>query len=152
MSGNNRTPTYQEFCPAMTVQPLDAIRSYHAHIYFDGQEQRGIAEILREEIAQRFSVLIGRWHDHPIGPHTRPMYQVAFSTSEFARFVPWLMINQRGLAVLIHPNTGRSRRDHLSDSLWLGEKLGINDEAFRVDAPTNQEPEIVTNTHPTVTP
>ena len=80
----------------MTAQPIATIQSYHAHIYFDGPEQRRIAETLREEIAQRFSVLIGRWHDRPIGPHTRPMYQVAFSTAEFARFVPWLMINRRG--------------------------------------------------------
>ena len=136
----------------MAVQPLDAIRSYHAHIYFEGPEQRGIAEILREEIAQRFSVLIGRWHERPIGPHTRPMYQVAFSTSEFPRFVPWLMINQRGLAVLIHPNTGRSRRDHLSDSMWFGEKLGINAETLQVEYRTKPEPEIAPNTHPTAKP
>src|SRR5215510_13326281 len=98
---------------AMTAQPLDTIRSYHAHIYFEGPEQRRVAEILREEIAARFSVRLGRWHDRLVGPHTRPMYQVAFSPEEFPRFVPWLMINRRGLAVLIHPNTGRPRSDHL---------------------------------------
>ena len=52
----------------MTIQPLDTIQSYHAHIYFDGPEQRRVAETLREEIARRFSVLIGRWHDRLVGP------------------------------------------------------------------------------------
>jgi len=93
----------------MTVQPLNTIRSYHAHIYFENAEQRSVAAILRDEIAQRFSVLIGSWHELPIGPHVRPMYQVAFSTAEFPKFVPWLMINRRGLAALVHPNTGHPR-------------------------------------------
>jgi aromatic ring-cleaving dioxygenase len=135
---------------AISVQPLDTIQSYHVHIYFDGPEQRRIAEMLREEIARRFSVLIGRWHDRLVGPHTRPMYQVAFSTSEFARFVPWLMINRRGLAVLIHPNTGRPKPDHLTHAMWLGEILDINAASL----PDHEEPEpaIVPNTQPTAKP
>jgi len=135
----------------MTIQSIDTIQSYHAHIYFDGPEQRRIAEELREAIAGRFSVLIGRWHDRLVGPHTRPMYQVAFATAEFARFVPWLMINRRGLAVLVHPNTGRSKADHLTHALWLGEILDINAAPLsEVDA--EPEPEIVPNTRPTEKP
>ncbi len=135
----------------MTAQPLDTIQSYHAHVYFDGPEQRGAAEILREEIAERFSVLLGRWHDRLVGPHTRPMYQVAFAPAEFARLVPWLMLNRRGLAVLIHPNTGHSLRDHLTHALWLGEILDINAAPLSEDR-TDPEPELIPNTHPTVTP
>jgi aromatic ring-cleaving dioxygenase len=135
----------------MTLQPLDTIQSFHAHIYFDGPEQRATAEALREEIAQRFSVLLGRWHDRLVGPHTRPMYQVAFATAEFARLAPWLMINRRGLAVLIHPNTGYPRRDHLVHAMWLGEVLDI-DAASLPERETEPEPEVAPNTHPTVTP
>lgn len=135
----------------MTVQPLDTIRSYHAHIYFDGPEQRRAAEALREEIAQRFSVLLGRWHDKLVGPHMRPMYQVAFAPAEFARLVPWLMVNRRGLAVLVHPNTGHPRPDHLTHAMWLGEILDIN-AAPLPDREAEPEPEIVPNTQPTVTP
>jgi aromatic ring-cleaving dioxygenase len=134
----------------MTAQPIDTIRSYHAHIYFDGPAQRGVAEALREEIAQRFSVLIGSWHDRLVGPHMRPMYQVAFSTAEFARFVPWVMINRRGLTVLIHPNTGRPKADHLTHAMWLGEILGVN--AAPLPEHGDSEPEIVPNTNPTVKP
>ena len=135
---------------AVTVQPLDAIRNYHAHIYFDGPEQRRAAEALRGEIADRFSVLLGRWHDRLVGPHTRPMYQVAFSTDEFARFVPWLAINRRGLTVLIHPNTGRSKADHLTHAMWLGGILEIN--AASLSDHEEPEPDIVPNTRPTAKP
>jgi len=44
----------------MTAQPIEMILSYHAHIYFGGPDQRRVAEILREEIAERFSVRNGR--------------------------------------------------------------------------------------------
>ena len=132
-------------------QPLNTIKSYHAHIYFEGDLQRAAAEILREEIAQRFSVLIGRWHDRLVGPHTRSMYQVAFKVSEFALIVPWLMINRRGLSILVHPNTDRPKRDHLTHAMWLGERLNINDEPLPEEH-TEHEDEIVPNTHPTMDP
>jgi DOPA 4,5-dioxygenase len=138
--------------PLAEVKPLSIIQSYHAHIYFEGGEQRRIAETLRDEIAQRFSVLVGGWHDRPIGPHMRPMYQAAFAPAEFAKFVPWLMLNRHGLAVLIHPNTGYPRRDHLHDAMWLGEVLGINAGPFLVEREVHPEPEIIPNTRPTVTP
>jgi aromatic ring-cleaving dioxygenase len=135
----------------MTVQPIDTIQNYHAHIYFDGPEQRPAAETLREQIAERFSLLIGRWHDRPVGPHARPMYQLAFPAAEFARLVPWLMLNRRGLAVLIHPNTGHPRRDHVSNAMWLGEILDINSAPLPEHA-VEPEPEITPNTSPTVNP
>ena len=135
----------------MNAQSIDTIRSYHAHLYFDGPEQRRTAEILREEIAQRFSVRLGRWHDRLVGPHTRPMYQVSFSPDQFQRFVPWLMINRRGLAVLIHPNTGRSKSDHLIHAMWLGEILPIN-AAPLSDEHDDIDPEVVPNTDPVLQP
>ncbi|MFC4276679.1 DOPA 4,5-dioxygenase family protein [Achromobacter aloeverae] len=136
--------------PDRAVQALDTIRSYHAHIYFDGPAQRQAAEILREEISLRFSVLLGRWHDTLVGPHARPMYQVAFAVAEYARFVPWLMINRRGLAVLVHPNTGRPRTDHTDHALWMGEVLGILNPQ-RLPDMEGPEPAIVPNTQPTLT-
>lgn len=135
----------------MTVQPLATIRSYHAHIYFDGPEQRAVAEALREEIAQRFSVMIGRWHDRPVGPHTRPMYQLAFLPTEFPRLVPWLMLNRHGLAVLVHPNTGHPRPDHLAHAMWLGEILEIDARPLPEHG-SEPESEIVPNTRPATTP
>src|SRR5579862_6996571 len=106
-------------------QPLSAIGSFHAHIYFDGAAQRETAMALREQIAERFSVTLGRVHDRLVGPHARPMYQVAFDATIFGNFVPWLMLNRQGLVVLVHPNTRNERRDHLVHALWMGEILEI---------------------------
>jgi DOPA 4,5-dioxygenase len=131
--------------------PLAAIGSFHAHIYFDGDAQRGAALALREQIAQRFSVTLGRVHDRLVGPHARAMYQVAFDTASFGNFVPWLMLNRQGLTVLVHPNTRDTRRDHLVHALWMGEvlpivgpeRLGTDDEVELAPSP---------NTAPTLAP
>ena len=110
---------------AVLITPTGQIRSYHAHIYFVDTAQRQRAAAIREQLAEHFEAKLGRWHEQPIGPHERPMYQVAFAVSVFATLVPWLMLNRQDLAVLVHPNTGQPRRDHLVHALWLGEKLQI---------------------------
>lgn len=83
------------------------IASYHAHIYYDVATTKAEAAILRQQIAERFSVRVGNWHDELVGPHKQSMYQIAFGTAVFASLVPWLMLNRRGLSILIHPNTDR---------------------------------------------
>ncbi len=132
-------------------QPLAAIGSFHAHIYFDGPAQREIALALRERIAERFSVTLGRVHDRLVGPHARPMYQVAFDVPLFGNFVPWLMLNRQGLTVLVHPNTRNQRRDHQVHALWMGEVLEIVDPER---LPVDDEPELAPppNTQPTRAP
>ncbi|NKK70012.1 aromatic ring-cleaving dioxygenase [Rhizobium leguminosarum bv. viciae] len=142
--------TTEDSPPISPAKPIDAIWSYHAHIYFDGPEQARIAATLREEIAQRFPVVIGRWWDQLIGPHARPMYQVAFPPVEFPRIVPWLMINRRGLAILIHPNTGEPKPDHLTNAMWLGEILDVH--SGPLPDHEEREPDLVPNTQPTVNP
>ena len=131
----------------ITPTPISRIASYHAHIYFDGPQQRAHAMALREHIGQRFGVALGSIHDRLVGPHSRPMYQVSFDVGSFATFVPWLMLNRQGLAVLVHPNTGRERDDHLLHATWLGEVLPIvNVEMLRNDAPP--EVALPVNTQP----
>ncbi len=132
-------------------QPLAAIGSFHAHVYFDGAAQREIALALREQIAERFAVTLGRVHDGLVGPHARTMYQVAFDVPVFGNFVPWLMLNRQGLTVLVHPNTRDERRDHLVHALWMGEILDIVGVA---QLATDMEPERAppTNTTPTIAP
>ena len=109
----------------MHPTPISAIKSYHAHIYFrdaaGALDRGGFAE----NIGERFWVQMGRWHDKLVGPHARPMYQVAFTVEVFASFVPWLMLNRSGLTVLVHPNSGNPRNDHLIHAFWMGEMLPI---------------------------
>jgi DOPA 4,5-dioxygenase len=135
----------------MPPRRIAEIASYHAHIYFDGPEQRAIAMDLRERIAERFTVSLGRVHDRLVGPHARSMYQVSFDVPTFAQFVPWLMLNRAGLAVLVHPNTGRELADHLEQGLWLGEILPIvNQDMLREE--TEAEEARTPNTAPTQLP
>lgn len=106
------------------------ITGFHAHIYFD-TASRDVAARVREELGARFDVQLGRWHDKPIGPHSKAMYQVAFLPNQFGNVVPWLMLNRGGLDILIHPETGDDVRDHTEHSLWLGKQLELDIDFLR---------------------
>ena len=130
--------------------PISAIFSYHAHVYYDAETTRSDASLLRDHIAERFAVQLGRWHDRPIGPHPRAMYQIAFAIELFPALVPWLMLNRRGLAILVHPNTDRPRDDHLTHALWMGEMLPLDGSRLPLslrEAGGEHEP-VVPNTTP----
>jgi DOPA 4,5-dioxygenase len=134
---------------ASSPQPLAAIGSFHAHVYFDGPAQRETALALRAQIAERFAVTLGRVHDGRVGPHARAMYQVAFDVPLFGNFVPWLMLNRQGLTVLVHTNTRDERRDHLVHALWMGEILDIvGPERLAADMEPERAPP--PNTQPTI--
>lgn len=106
------------------------IRGFHAHIYFE-PASRDAAMRVREGLGTRFDVQLGRWHDKPIGPHPKSMYQVAFLPHQFGEVVPWLMLNREGLDILVHPTTGDDLADHVDHALWLGEKLELDIEPLR---------------------
>ncbi|HYZ31426.1 MAG TPA: DOPA 4,5-dioxygenase family protein [Crenalkalicoccus sp.] len=108
----------------------EGITNWHAHVYYDAAT-RDAAARLREGIASRFpEAVLGRWHDQPVGPHPQPMYQVAFSPELFATLVPWIALNRGGLTVLVHPETGRQRADHLRHAIWLGAVLPLKAETL----------------------
>lgn len=107
------------------------IESYHAHVYYTDAASRAAAASLREALEQRFQAEMGHWHDKPVGPHPLPMYQVSFAAGEFARIVPWLMLNRGGLTILVHPNSGDGYGDHAEHALWLGAKLELRLDILR---------------------
>jgi aromatic ring-cleaving dioxygenase len=113
-------------------KPSILIKAYHAHIYYDVKTTRGRAARLRRRVAQKFpQAKLGRWHDELVGPHTQSMYQIAFPAGLFATFVPWLMLDRDGLAVLLHPETGDDYRDHTAHACWLGRELPLRTEVLR---------------------
>lgn len=106
------------------------VKGYHAHVYYDGASKERAAR-LRERLAQRFSVTLGRWHDAPVGPHPHASYQVAFAPPLFGDLVPWLALNRDGLTVLVHPETGDEVADHTAHAMWMGEMPALDLSALR---------------------
>ena len=111
---------------------IDPVRitDYHAHIYYDAVS-RERAEMLRQWIAERFTVRMGRWHDVPVGPHPTAMYQIAFTPDQLPGLAPFLMMNRMGLTVLLHPDSGRPRDAHTLTAIWMGEVLPLRVEILR---------------------
>ncbi len=111
----------------MTPKDTGAIHAWHAHVYYDPARTREQAALVRDWVAARFpAARLGRWHDVPVGPHPTAMYQIAFETALFPTLVPFLMLNRQGLTVLVHPESGRPRDDHLIHASWLGAVLELN--------------------------
>ena len=114
----------------MTFKTIDRITGFHAHIYFDANSE-GDAQAVRDAIDARFEVTLGRWHRRQVGPHTRWMYQVLFANELFASFVPWLTLNRRGLAILVHPESGDALADHTDHAIWMGAVLDIKTDVLK---------------------
>ena len=106
------------------------IKSYHAHIYYDPDTKDAAARV-REGLGAGFPVQLGSWHDEAVGPHLKAMYLAVFAPEDFGQIVSWLMLHREGLSVLVHPSTGDGYGDHLERSLWLGEKLKLNEGVLR---------------------
>ncbi|MDE1180200.1 DOPA 4,5-dioxygenase family protein [Paraburkholderia sp.] len=97
------------------------VESWHAHIYFDASS-RDAAWALRERIDAHFgdTLVLGRFHERPVGPHPMWSYQLAFGREQFAGIVEWLTLNHGALDVFLHPNTGDALSDHRDAAVWIG--------------------------------
>jgi DOPA 4,5-dioxygenase len=98
---------------------MSTITDYHAHVYFDAAS-RDDARLLCEQAAKNFSLVVGRMHDAPVGPHPRGSCQLAFAPEVFGTLLPWLIVNRSGLTIFVHAETGDDLWDHTEHVLWLG--------------------------------
>ena len=109
-----------------TATETTPIHAWHAHVYYDPATKPDALR-LREWIGARFpAAVLGRWHDAKVGPHPQSMYQIAFSNDLFPTLAPFLAMNQMGLTVLLHPESGRPKDDHLRNAIWMGAVLPLD--------------------------
>lgn len=76
--------------------------------------------------AKRFPVELGNWNLEPRGPHVTPSFYFGFTNDLLPVLVPWLQLNSLGLTILLHPNTGDERADHLYYALWVNRSQPVN--------------------------
>lgn len=125
------------------------IKSYHAHIYFD-EDNFEKAALLRKWSAERFPVELGNWNLQPRGPHVTPSFYYGFTNDLLPILVPWLQLNSLGLTILLHPNTGDGRADHLYYALWVNRSQPVN--AYNWPKPKDGGPEKFEQIYPNVVP
>jgi len=98
---------------------------YHAHIYYDPEKTRPVAERVCAAIGEKFRVEVAGFRDGPVGPHPIANVLVIFKPEEFAGVVPFLMLNREGLDVLVHPLTEDAVEDHSGFAIWLGNPVPL---------------------------
>jgi aromatic ring-cleaving dioxygenase len=98
---------------------------YHAHIYYDPEKTRGVAERVSAAVAEKFRVEIEGFRDEPRGPHPISNVLVVFKPDQFKDVVPYLMLNRDGLDVLVHPLTTDAVEDHRGYAIWLGNPVPL---------------------------
>ena len=105
---------------------------YHAHIYFDLTQIETI-ESLYVQLQQEFgeTMRYGRIHQKLVGPHTKPMFQLAFDQAVLSQLKSTLNRRNLGLSVLIHPLWENEYLAHTEGAEWLGEPLLLNLEIFK---------------------
>jgi DOPA 4,5-dioxygenase len=106
-----------------------AIQDWHAHVYFDAAT-RDAAWALRERIEKTHDILMGRFHEKPVGPHPMFSYQVTVRNDQFTQVMSWLALNHGDLIVFVHPNTGHDLEDHRDRAIWIGKSVPLNLDMF----------------------
>ena len=111
----------------MTERTAESVGNlgYHAHIYYDPQKTRGVAERVCAAVDEKFRVEIDGFRDEPRGPHPISNVLVVFKPDQFEHVVPYLMLNRDGLDVLVHPLTLDAVEDHSGYAIWLGNPVEL---------------------------
>ncbi|MBH48338.1 MAG: 4,5-dioxygenase [Halobacteriovorax sp.] len=103
--------------------------SYHFHLYFD-ESQISTATSMAQQLADIFSVQVGRVWDRPVGPHPVNSCQITVPKDKFESIVSWLMVNRQGLDVFVHPEGENDLIDHRDHIMWIGKSYEIDLSIF----------------------
>lgn len=98
---------------------MSDIRDFHVHLYFDPDELDR-AKALAEALAERFALLVGHFHNRPVGPHPRGSVQLTVPTETFGDVARYLTVHRDGITVFAHASTGDDRADHSRHVIWFG--------------------------------
>lgn len=109
---------------------IRTMKNYHAHIYFD-HYQKPVAEKLVLELLQLGLTDLKLWkfHDKRVGPHFLPMAEVHFNESALRMVLNCLEMNNKGLSILVHEDSGDDFKDH-EKPIWVGPALPIDFDFF----------------------
>ena len=112
----------------VAIARLKQIKEFEGFVYFTG-EQSTVAERLKKQIAQMgFNVKISSDVIHK--GHSEPALKLTFLADEFSVIVPWLMLNNQKLSVVVVPVTSARKTDFKKRAFWLGQKLPIDVSHF----------------------
>ena len=113
------------------MESIDKIKGYHAHIYFQNEDEEQRAKKLQQAAIAEFEEVDSEyWMDEPRGPHPVPNFVMEFMCDQYPNVVPWLSLNHDGLSVLIHPMTGDAPADHSKYALWIGDRIEVYLDRF----------------------
>ena len=110
----------------------DRIRDFHAHIYFDPEEVDR-ARALAAEVAARFDIGVGHFHQRPVGPHPRGSCQLTVQPEDFGPVASFLALRRDGLTIFAHASTGDDIADHTQHVIWFGPSEKLNLALFGLD-------------------
>lgn len=103
------------------------MHTFHVHVYF-AENEIALAMAVRESLAQAIPQLtyIGRPIPKPIGPHSKPMFEIHIPAASIDDATPIIDQLRQGLSALIHPVQTDELDAHTTSAKWLGAKLPLN--------------------------
>ena len=103
------------------------MQRFHGHIYFTA-DQIELAGKVRDNLASALPQLtyIGKLIPKPIGPHSRPMFEIHIPAVEIGPILAVIDNLREGLPVLIHPVLEDELAAHTTLARWLGEALPLD--------------------------
>ncbi len=106
--------------------------TFHAHIYFSADET-ALATKVREDIIEALPQLsyIGPLIPIPIGPHSKPMFEIHIPASIKNYALACIDGLREGLSVLVHPVQQNELEAHTDSAVWLGTKLHLKLEVLK---------------------